>query len=144
MLGALTEQSTVTIVVALLALCGVFVTAAGAVVAARYSRSTNREVKYRNGGGVDGTLAERLDARFERIEHRFDRLEEKHLELDARVDKNTQRINRNARDVRDMRRQALAFFDRFYLKERDDEMRRVEQRGDGDSQAGKELGSSRD
>lgn len=122
-------------VVAVVGLLGVLVTAAGALLAAWFSRSTNREVKYRNGGGADGTLAERLDARFERIEQRFDRLERKDNEHDARISKNNERITRTERNVREMRAQAFAFFDRFYLKERDEERVKLEERtssGDGE------------
>jgi predicted transcriptional regulator len=135
-LAALSEASVTTIVVAMLGLLGVAVTAVAATAAAYFTRSTNREVKYRNGGGVDGTLAERLDARFERIETRFDRLEEKHVHLDERVDDLVERVDRNVgrievteRNVKDMRRRAIAFFDRFVLKEHDEERHRLEKRG---------------
>jgi hypothetical protein len=132
---AFTEAGSVQLLGALLVFCGVMVTATASVVAARYTRSTNREVRYRNGGGVDGTLAERLDARFERIETRFDRIEERSTrvaekadELAKRIESNVVRIDRTERNVRDMRRRAFAFFDRFYLKEKDDEARHVLER----------------
>lgn len=76
MLTALAEAHTVTIVVACITLVGVVITALSSVMGTIVSRSTNREVKYRNGNGEDGTLAERLDARFDAIDQRLARIEQ--------------------------------------------------------------------
>lgn len=97
------EQSVVSIVIAFFVLLGTVVTAVGALGAAYFARSTNREVKYpraqRADTSTDGTLAERLDARFERIEYRFDRIEERQSRVEARVQRNTARIADTGRRV---------------------------------------------
>lgn len=73
---ALAEAHTVVIVVGVLTFLGVCVTAIGTVMAAAVGRATNREITQRNGGGADGTLAERLDARFDALERRLVRIEQ--------------------------------------------------------------------